>query len=107
MKPTQISDWAVVFRPEERYDAPELRRQYLNGAVRNHPVQADGKWVTTSAIVGKQDGMVLTESGTLYQLGGVRADYEKQFPNAAERLLGTLPEKNASVSASAARTVTA
>ena len=48
----------------------------------------DGRMVRSSPIACIEDGMVRTESGSLYELGEVCPDYEKLYPNAKERVLG-------------------
>ena len=36
--------------------------------------------------------MIVTASGSLYQLGQAHSDYENRFPNARQRLLAALAE---------------
>lgn len=86
-----ITDWAVVYRPTDPWTPPECRYQCLNGRVQNHPNHEAGKIVTTSPIKARRGQLVLTESGSIYELGEIRTEYEQQFPNAKERLLATLP----------------
>jgi hypothetical protein len=86
-----IEDWAVV-EVYDPYMPPETRRKSLNGAVYGHPRFPDGKYVTTSSIVGKNDkNEVVTFSGSSYELGDVRWEYWQKFPNAGNRLLDSLP----------------
>jgi len=63
----------------------------LHGNVFGHPRFADGHPVTTSRIVGKNsDDTVVTYSGNVYELGEVDPAYEEMFPNARDRVIGTL-----------------
>lgn len=91
-KPIVINDWAVVESPHDMYTAPELVRQYLNGVPVADERFTPGQVVTTSSLAGKRAGCVVTKSGSLYQLGAVRAEYAAKFPDAEARLLKTLPE---------------
>ena len=91
--PILINNWAVVFSPQgDPYKAPEQRTQHLHGKVENHP-RLGGQRVTTSKLVGQRHGLVLTYSGSLYELGTVKAEYEEAYPDARSRLLATLQEK--------------
>ena len=69
---------------------PEQERCCLHGFVRGHPRCADGKEVTTSMLCSRAGSKVLTKSGSEYELGNVDAAYESLFPNARQRLLGSL-----------------
>lgn len=91
MNPT-LEDWAVVTTPISPYQAPEARSHRLHGKVSNHNLFVDGAEVTTSAILGKQGEFVVVKSGKLYSLGTPAEDYERQFPDAKERLFDSLPE---------------
>ncbi len=82
----RLENWVVTFRQEDPYRAPEAK-QCLHGNVYGHPDHLDGEEVTTSRIVATDDKFVTTSSGSKYELGAVYPDYEKQFPNARERLL--------------------
>ena len=77
------------------YTAPEMVVTQLQGNVYGHPNpkrHPDGKIIVTSAIKGKRNGCVVTHSGSEYELVDVDPQYEKEFPNAYERLMKTLPE---------------
>lgn len=90
-KPILINNWAVV-TPGDPYLPPECRVQCLSGTAVNHP-RLGGQRVTTSKLVGQRQGLVLTYSGSLYELGTVKAEYEEAYPDARSRLLATLQEK--------------
>ena len=55
-----------------------------------HPAHADGKAITTSRLIGRKDRLVVTRSGSEYELGEPDPAYESKFPNARERLLAGL-----------------
>lgn len=88
----KIEDWAIVFvPPHDYYMAPELQKRSLNGRVFGHPKFPNGHWVTTSDIVGVTEyDEILTKSGSTYELGEAREEYEKLFPDAKQRLLDSL-----------------
>lgn len=87
----RIEDWAVISYNLDPFATPETQRLSLHGRVFEHPRFEDGKWVTTSPIVGKnKKDEILTHSGSVYALGLVKLDYEIQFPDARSRLLGSL-----------------
>ena len=90
MNPIKINRWIIVF-PEHisPYTAPELITQHLNGDVVGHPKFEDGKNITTSPIVGSEGIYVKTQSGSLYELIDPHPDYEKQFPDAKNRLFNS------------------
>jgi len=90
----RIEDWAVVTPVLDPYAAPETQPHSLSGKVFNHPRFEDGQDITTSSIVGKTtEGEVLTTSGSSYELGRINPQYEKRFPNAKKRFLGSLSIK--------------
>lgn len=62
--------------------------EVLVGNVINHPRHESGKCVVTSPIV-KVDPInkyLQSRTGTKYKLGKVDPDYEKEYPNAEERI---------------------
>ena len=83
----RIEFWSVITTNANPYAAPELISPRLQGRVYGHPRIKDGEYVSTSTIIGVKNGLVLTRSGSEYQLGEVDPDYESAFPNAKERLL--------------------
>jgi hypothetical protein len=91
----RIENWAVVFPPSiSPYTAPELLKQSLQGEIFGHPKFNDGKFVTTSSIIGKNSrNEILTLSGSTYELGQIDPGYEEKFPNAKNILLNNLPLK--------------
>jgi hypothetical protein len=95
MNETIINDWALVFGSMDPYKAPEQRTMHLEGVVKNHPRRPDSnKRLKTSAIVGLEDGRIVTQAGTRYALGNVLPEYEALYPNALTRLLDTLKKKS-------------
>ena len=88
----RLENWSFHFRCGE-YDPPESRTHHLAGKVyghKNHERHPDGKEIVTSPIIGVEGNLVLTHSGSKYELGTVDPLYEKEFPNAKERLLRTI-----------------
>lgn len=91
-----LTNWMIVCRPSKPWSPLESYFQCLTGHAQNHPRHQSGKTVTTSAIKARRGEMVLTASGSLYQLGQAHSDYENRFPNARQRLLAALPEDTSS-----------
>lgn len=75
-----IEEWSLI------YDKHNSVR--LHGKVQNHPQFGQNIEVTTSKIlsVNKEEQYVETESGRKYKLGKVDEKYEKQFPDAFDRV---------------------
>ena len=90
----KLDNWCVTFHPFDRPSAftpPECVRKCLHGIVTGHHKKADGTSVTTSYIERKtQTNQIVTSSGTIYDLGDVDPEYEKQYPGALETLLRSL-----------------
>ncbi len=91
----RLENWAKIANPESPFQAPEMWIPQLTGDVYGHPRFEDGTGVTTSRIMGKRDGKVITYSGLEYELGEVDAEYEKLYPDAFNRLMNTLDELDA------------
>lgn len=83
----KIEQWSVVQGGYDSYTAPELRARHLQGIVQEHPRFTPGTLITTSSIAGLRGESVVTNSGTLYELGEVDPRYEAQFPEARDRFL--------------------
>lgn len=81
----QLEDWCVV--PVRPYAAPEEGAR-LNGIAHNHPKFDDGDRITTSVVMDYdgETGVFTVASGKRYRLGEVSPDYEREFPDAAERV---------------------
>jgi hypothetical protein len=88
----KLENWSVVCKNYDPYLAPELYQSALYGNVFGHPRFDDGDGVTTSSLVGKQGEIIITKSGSEYELGIVDPDYEKKYPDAKNRLLNSLKE---------------
>lgn len=82
----RLDNWSVLALGDV-YTAPELSKAVLHGWVYGHPRFPPGHCVLTTEIVGVEDGLIITKSGSRYQLDEPNADYECKFPNAKERLL--------------------
>ena len=90
MAAKKIENWSIV-STSDPYTPPELSRVRLHGNVYGHPVFDDGRSIVTSGIVGMDENNgIITESGSVYTLGVVSDEYEKQFPGSFERLKKTL-----------------
>lgn len=87
----KLNDWSVVTNGDP-YLAPEVRRILLMGKVEGHPDREDGETIITSHILGKYDGRLVTNSGSLVELGAPQANYAESYPDAAQRLLDTAPQ---------------
>ena len=81
------------------YMAPELAVDLngleLHGKVTGHPRKTDGKIISTSRIVGKRNDLVVTGSGSEYDLGEIDPEYVKAYPSAKEakaKLMDALSE---------------
>jgi hypothetical protein len=84
--------WSFVARSSDPWTAPEVHGFGLHGNVHGHPRHLDGKEVTTSRIVGRRGNVFVTMSGSEYVLVTVDPRYEKQYPNAPERMLKAVNE---------------
>lgn len=93
MRPV-LHDWALVPSSATPYSDPEARGACLFGTVQGHDRFEDGLVVATSRVVGKRGEFVVVRSGTLYSLAAPAENYERDFPNAKERLFAALPEIN-------------
>lgn len=88
--PYKLENWSFV--TPNIYRAPELGGQIFHGNVYGHPHFPDGSSINTSEIVGRKGQLFQTYSGSLYELGKVDAEYEKQFPEALNRLMKSVKE---------------
>lgn len=94
---TRLENWAIV-SDADPYTPPEGVNYYLIGAVYGHtkPRHYDGKEIRTSRIVSvTADGLIVTKSGSQYQLGQVDPQYEKEFPDAQARVLKAIERQKA------------
>lgn len=89
----KLDNWSVVVGEEiSPWVAPELVLGVLAGYATGHPDFPAKHPIHTSSVRGKRGELVITKSGTEYELGEVRKDYEEFFPNARARLFASLPE---------------
>lgn len=89
---TLLKDWHVTKRTNSPYQAPETGITALSGNVFGHHRFKDGDSITTSEVIAKDGDMVVTMSGSYYALGQPDSEYAKQFPDAKDRLLKSLPD---------------
>jgi hypothetical protein len=85
----RLDNWSVV-NDGDPYKAPEQQESRLHGNAFGHPRFDDGKTITTSAILTKDGDLILTRSGSRYELGDIDPEYEKIYPNARKRLIDSL-----------------
>jgi hypothetical protein len=84
-KPVRLENWSIVNLTNDPYKAPEQQKVGLHGRVFGHDRHAEGAEVSTSSIVSVLKPVVKTKSGTEYILGEIDPEFEKAFPNAAQR----------------------
>lgn len=70
----KLEQWSVV--SSNPYLPPEFSGK-LSGIVYGHPLQPDGKQVTTSRIKSACGRLVTTRSGTTYELGAAAPEYRE------------------------------
>lgn len=88
----KVERWCVVSRMDYGFQPPDVPGKCLQGLVMGHRLYADGKAITTSRVVHRKGDLVLTRSGSEYELGEPDPRYEAQYPNAKERLLESLEQ---------------
>ena len=88
----KLEQWGVVGIPSHPFEAPELWTQRLTGNTVGDTRRKDGTAVTTAPIEGKRNGKVVTMSGSEWELGEVAEEYERLYPDARNRLMGSLPD---------------
>ncbi len=93
----RLDRWCVISRSSPTLQPPEIERLCLHGFVSGHPRCADGKEVTTSRVVSQSGNVVVTKSGSSYELGSVDPAYESIFPNARQRVFARLPSYGSSL----------
>jgi hypothetical protein len=86
----RLENWSVVFSETDPYLAPELQKIALHGNVYGHPRFDDGSSVTTSTIKELRGELIITNSGSEYELGEVDPEYEKRYPEARQRIFKSL-----------------
>jgi hypothetical protein len=79
----RLENWSVCQRN------PYSTECSLVGTVYNHKNKPDGKEIVTSYVIAIENGAIVTSSGSKYELGTVDPNYEKEFPNAKERILNS------------------
>jgi hypothetical protein len=86
----RIENWSLV---APLYSAPE-EGGYIKGNVYDNPKFPDGHHVVTSAVVNIDPiaKTVTTRSGSVYKLGAVDADWDKEYPDAENRFWNNNPD---------------
>jgi len=67
-----LDNWSTTSNP---YQAPEIRKTYLQGEVFGHPNFQEGDKVYTSHIVQSEGRWIKTSSGSEYILGQPHPNY--------------------------------
>ena len=86
----KLENWSICTPKVNPFTAPELIPQCLQGNVYGHPRFRDGEFVISSRIVGIKENLILTYSGSTYELGEPDPDYEDEYPDAKSRVLNSL-----------------
>ena len=82
----KLENWSTILYVDGKND-----RVVLHGYVYGHPRHKDGKEVSTTEFkLCTDDGLIQTQSGTVYELGAVDPEYEKLFPDARRRLMANI-----------------
>ena len=79
-----LKQWFVILDPRDQFNPPECREQCLGG------YRGDNECLTTPIKGKTKDGYVVTQSGYQYKLHDVDPNYEKEFPDAFNRLMNSL-----------------
>lgn len=89
----RLDRWSIQYvnSSSDPYRPPELCERALTGSVSGHPRFPEGHRIHTSPITQVLDsGELVSQSGTVYELGEVDPGYEAYCPNARERFLRSL-----------------
>jgi hypothetical protein len=90
MNMPRLENWSLIASPDSPYEAPELKTAHLLGKVFNHHRFKDGELVRTSALQGRIADLILTASGSLYELGEPDENYDALYPDVKNRLMKNL-----------------
>ena len=91
----KLENWSIVTKYNP-YLAPECMVYRLEGVVYDHPNprHSNGKEIVTSEIMAATiNNLIVTYSGSIYELGKVNPDYEKQYPDTFNKLINTLKKR--------------
>lgn len=89
----QLDQWFCTPAAEyDPYTPPEKMLSLLAGIATGHPKNPLPHPVTCSPAVGKRGNLIVTKSGSEYELLEVETGYEAAFPGARERVFASLPE---------------
>jgi len=93
MNEVRLENWSIVSLNVNPYTAPELVTFHLQGVSYGHPKCPNGYMITSTAIIGKVEDIVITKSGRHYKLGKVDSIYEKLYPDALNRVMKSLSDR--------------
>jgi len=88
----RLEQWEYGAVSAAWFSLPENSTQVLRGVVYGHPRHADGTFITTSEVVGRRGGYIVTRSGSEYELGEPNGGWLKAMSSSSERLIRSLPE---------------
>lgn len=82
----RLENWSLITSNGSGYQSPEQRGLQLAGNVYGHPRFKNGHPILSSEIIGYKDGVIITFSGSKYELGEVDPNYELKYPDAKNRV---------------------
>ena len=84
----RIENWSVVLSDAFNYEyqVPELITSCIMGKVYDHPHYDDGHQIQTSMIKKVEHGVVITCSGSRFELGEINPKYLETYPSALDLL---------------------
>lgn len=90
----KLENWALYCGADDPYLSPELHIVRLTGIVYGAENFEDGTSIITSGITDSElDGDIIkitTYGGSVYELGTVLDAYEELYPNARQRIVDTI-----------------
>lgn len=92
-EPYTLEDWAFEEHPAtagNAYLAPEQRVMCLTGRVFGNYRFIDGEPIITSRLICAVTDDVVQTMNSFYKLGKPAEEYERQYPNAKQRLIDQL-----------------
>ena len=80
----RLENWSTGNRNRNNLYRPPV--VCLQGIVYGHPLKPDGEMIQTSPICAAEGKIVITASGSRYELGAIDPVYLAEFPDAEKRL---------------------
>jgi hypothetical protein len=88
----RLQNWSLCARPPGGWQSPDNDGVRVFGFVFGHPRHLDGKELITSPVMRCFDNLVVTRSGSEYELGSIDPAYERRYPDALQRLFACLEQ---------------